>query len=462
MNNQRTAQAKDARQPNRLGSHLYALAKRTNDLFRWLTVVGVMMIPTGLLAAVQTLDSIVAVVDDEVITRYQLDQEIAALLPQLAASGTATPGQARLEQQVLNRLILKRLQLRRAQQLGLTVDEPTLTQALERIAQRNGLSLAQLQQTLTASGLDFAAFREDTRNQVLIAQLQNQEVVKTIQVSEPEIDRFLAQEADSLIQRTEVQLQHILIALPEAPSPQQVHAAEAKVRNILQRLRRGESFAKLAIAYSDGRRALDGGDLGWFPIAEVPSLAATLARSLKKGEVSEAIRSSSGLHILKLTNFRGIEPQPQQQTHVRHILLRTNELRSDSEAQQRLKTIRQRIINGDDFSELARAYSDDTGSALKGGDLGWVNPGATVPNFEAVMNRSDVNTVSQPFKSPFGWHILQVLERRKQETATAVMRSQAAEALRARKSDDAIELWLRRLRDEAYVEIRLPNNDDAE
>jgi len=409
-------------------------------------------------ADIQPLDSIVAVVNNDVIVQSELNTEIALVLPELNARGTAIPSQAALEKQVLERLILKRLQLQRAKDLGIEVDDETLTTAMTGIAARNGMSLSQLSETLEAGGLSFDDFREDTRMQILTSRLQQQEVLQNIRISDAEVDRFLKQEGDSLIERREVRLQHILVALPDDPSSAQVESARQKILGLLKRIRGGESFADVAAASSDGRRALEGGDLGWFPMAEVPSLAVEPARTLAKGQVSEPIQSPSGFHLIRVSDIKGDAPEPTSQTHARHILIRTNEVVSDEDAKRRLSQLRLRIVGGDDFGTLARAHSDDTGSALKGGDLGWVNPGDTVPEFEETMDKLGPNEISQPFQSPFGWHIVQVLERRKQDTTDDLLRLKAQDAIRQRKGEEATEIWLRQLRDEAYVDVRIDSD----
>lgn len=411
--------------------------------------------PIDTRAGIQELDAIVAVVNDDVVVRSELEREIALVLPQMQRQGTEPPPRAQLERQVLERLILKRLQQQRARELGIEVDEATLDEALGNIAARNALSLPELQATLEAGGIAYADFREDTRMQILTSRLQNQEVVSKIQVSDAEIERFLAREASTLIEREQVRLQHILIALPEDPGPQQIQAAETKARALVAKLRAGADFAALAARESDGRNALEGGDLGWFEIGAVPTLAADLALSLAEGEVSDPLRSSSGFHIIRLSGIKAAPPPQVVETHARHILLRTNELVSDDDARRRLEQLRLRLVGGEDFALLARAASDDTGSALRGGDLGWVGPGDTVPDFEKVMNALAPNAISQPFKTPFGWHLVQVLERREQEGGDELMRLKAREALQRRKAEEAVDDWLRQLRDEAYVEIRL-------
>jgi len=433
--------------PGRLATILLVLA----------TLAGV---PAAGAANVEELNAIVAVVNDDVIVNSELQREIAAILPELRAKGTPIPSDAVLKKQVLERIISKRLQAQRAKQLGITVDDATLTQTMANIASRNKLTLEELRATLESGGMRFEDFREDTRAQMIDAQLQRQEVLNTITVTDPEIDRFLEKESGRLAERSEVRLQHILIAFPEGASAEQIKKAQAKAAGLVRELRAGADFAKLAIANSDGQQALEGGDLGWFKIGEVPTLAAEVARTLAKGEVSDPLRSQGGFHIIKVSDIKGPETEAVTQTHARHILVRTSEVVSDEDAKTRLSQLRLRILGGDDFAALARSHSDDTGSALKGGDLGWINPGDTVPDFEQAMNALSPKEISQPFKSSFGWHIVQVLERRQADTNAEVLRQKAKEAIRQRKAREATELWLRRLRDEAYVEIRLDKGGD--
>jgi peptidyl-prolyl cis-trans isomerase SurA len=418
------------------------------------------LVPGGPSRAAEELDSIVAVVNDDVIVQSELEHQIALVIPEIQGRGTALPPRKDLERQVLERIILKRLQLQKAEKLGIKIDDATLTEAITNIASRNGMTLEELQAALETGGVRFDDFSEDTRMQLLTKRLQAQEVVKNISVTDQEIDRFLERNSSRLIERTDVRLSHILIAIPEGAPPETVKKAEAKAKDLVGQLRRGADFAQLAVRSSNGRQALEGGDLGWFPIGQVPSLAEEAARSLGKGEVTDPLRSPSGFHILKLTDFKGSQPAVVTQTHARHILVRTNEIVSDDDARIRLEQLRLRIVGGDDFATLARSHSDDTGSALKGGDLGWINPGDTVPEFEKEMNALEPGGVSKPFKSSFGWHILQVIERRTQDTADEIMRIKAREAVRERKAQEAIDLWLRQLRDEAYVELRLPSADD--
>jgi peptidyl-prolyl cis-trans isomerase SurA len=409
----------------------------------------------GLAAAATELDAIVAVVNDDVIVASELRKEIDLVVPQMEQRGTPVPPPDALERQVLDRLILKRLQLQRAEALGIQVDEAMLGRALESIATRNGLTLDELRQALEAGGVNFEDFREDTRMQILTSQLQNQEVVKNIQVTDQEVARFLEKESSRLIERTAVRLQHILIAVSEGAAEAEVERARQRAQTLVARLRGGADFARVAAESSDGRQALEGGDLGWFEMAAVPSLVSELAFTMAEGEISDPLRSPSGFHIIRMAEIRGSGPQLVTQTQVRHILIRTNELVADADARRRLEQLRMRIVGGEDFATLARANSDDTGSALRGGDLGWLSPGDTVSEFETQMATLAAGEVSQPFRTAFGWHLVQVLERREQDTTDEVMRNKAREAIRQRKATEEIDLWLQRLRAEAYVDIRL-------
>lgn len=411
--------------------------------------------PLAQAASLEELDSIVAVVNKDVIVRSELEREIVLALPEMREKGAEMPARAELERKVLERMIEKRLQMQEAQRVGIKVEDGALTQAMEGIAQRNNLTLEELQTALGASGIRFEDFREDTRSQMIMSQLQAREVIKNITVTEPEIKRFLSRESDSLIERTDVRLSHILVAVPETASGEEQEQARKKAQAIVAKLRAGGDFGQVARAESQGQQTQEGGDLGWFAMADVPSLAQEVSRSLAKGEVSNPLRSPSGFHIIQVTDIKGSGPAVISQTKARHILIRTNEVVSDDDARIRLEQLRMRLVGGDDFANLARANSDDTGSALKGGDLGWLSPGDTVPQFEAAMNELAPNQISQPFKSSFGWHIVQVNERRSQDTTEELMQLKAKQKLRERKADEAVKQWLRKLRDEAYIEDRL-------
>jgi len=415
------------------------------------------LVPADVLWGVdEELDSIVAVVNDDVIVASELEHQIALAIPQIRDRGMQPPPRPDLKRQVLERMILGRLQLQKAKELGILIDDAVLTEAITNIATRHGMKLEELRTTLESEGVRYEDFAADTRLKLITTRLQTHEVIKNIKVTDQEVERFLERESGRLIERSDVRLSHILVAIPESAPAAVVKKAEAKAKDLVKRLRGGADFAQLAIRFSDGRRALEGGDLGWFPIGQVPSLAERATRSLSKGKYTEPLRSPSGYHIIKLTDFKGSGPEIINQINARHILIRTNEVVSDDDAKTRLEQLRLRILGGDDFATFARSHSDDTGSALKGGNLGWLGPGDTVSEFEKVMNALAPNQVSTPFKSSFGWHIVQVIERRTQDITDEAMRMKAREMIRERKADAAIDLWLRRLRDEAFVEIRLP------
>lgn len=405
--------------------------------------------------AALSLDRIVAVVNDEVVLKSELDQRVYTVEDQLRAKGTPLPPTDILEQQVLERLIMQHLQLQLADHSGIRVGDDTLNQALRRIADKNKLTLGQLRDVLEKDGYDFPAFRENIREEMIISQLHKREISDHVSVSEAEIDNFLTTQKKQGNQDIQYHLAHILVAVPEAASPEQVQAAKAKAEEILYQLRQGADFQKAAITYSDGQQALQGGDLGWRRIGQLPTLFTNAVPKLKVGEISPLIRSSSGFHIVKLENRRGEEQRVVTQTHVRHILIRTDELTSEQDIQQRLDQLRQRALQGDDFAELARAHSDDKASALKGGDLGWVNPGQMPLRFEEIISSLAPGEISRPFKTSFGWHVIQILERRKQDVTEEFNRNQARMEIRQRKIEEELEEWLRRIRDEAYVEYRL-------
>jgi len=418
--------------------------------------------PAAALWGGEDLDSIVAVVNDDVIVASELEHRIALTIPEIRDQVTTLPPRPDLERQVLERMILGRLQLQKAKNLGIMIDDAALTETITNIAARYGMKLEELRATLKSEGVRYEDFAADTRLKLIKARLQTYEVVTNIRVTDQEIKRFLEQESGRLMERSDVKLSHILVAVSENAPTAVAKKAEAKARNLVSRLRGGADFAQLAMRFSDGRRALEGGDLGWFPMGQVPSLAQEAAHSLTKGECTEPLRSLSGYHIIKLADFKDSGPKIVNQINARHILIRTNEVVSDDDARSRLEQLRIRIRGGDDFATLARSHSDDTGSALKGGNLGWLGPGDTVPEFEKAMSALAPNQVSAPFKSSFGWHIVQVIERRTQDTTDEAMRLKARETIRERKADAAIELWLRRLRDEAFVEIRLPSAEEEE
>ncbi len=402
------------------------------------------------------LDRIVAVVNDDVIVESELKARVRLVEDQLRQSGTAPPPKDVLGKQVLERLILERLQIQIAERAGMRVTEETLNTAVEQVAKQNNLNVPQFKQILERDGFDFARFREDIRNEILISRLQQRQVQNRIAVTERDIDNYIATLEKQGTDASAYRLSHILVAVPEAASSEAIAQARRQAEQLVDELRNGADFAKLAVAESDGQQALKGGDLGWRNGSELPTIFADLVPKMRKGEVSDPIKSSSGFHVIQIADVRGDAGRHViVQTRARHILVRPDEVTSDSEAENRLQQLYMRVENGDDFEELARAHSDDRGSALQGGDLGWVNPGDTVPDFEQMMNKVPVGGLSEPFKTRFGWHIVQVLERREFDDTEKVKRARAADQLRQRKMDEELQNWLRQIRDEAYVELRL-------
>ena len=407
-------------------------------------------------AKVIEADRIIAVVNDEVITRRELQSRVAATVRQLRQQGIQVPPPDVLEQHVLERLIVDRVQLQFARETGLRIDDAQLDQTLARIAEGNRMSLSDFRANLERDGIAWAKFREDIRDEMTIGRLREREVDSRIVVSEGEIDNFL--ESAGAAGNEEFNLAHILLRVPEQARPEQLVRLQARAEDILAQLRRGADFGQLAATYSDAPDGLSGGLMGWRPLERLPTLFAEAVTRLRPGEVSEVLKSPAGFHILKLVDRRGgaIRAQPVEQTRARHILIKTSELVSEAEAKRRLVALKERIAHGADFAELARLHSNDL-SAAKGGDLGWLNQGDTVPEFEQAMNRLKPGEVGEPVKSPFGWHLIQVLERR-MDVSQERVRQTARMALRERKADEAYQDWLRQMRDRAYVEYRLEDN----
>lgn len=374
-------------------------------------------------------DRIVAVVGDDVITYFDLRTRLAAALKQLQKQGTPLPPQEELERQMLERLIMERVQLQYARESGLKIDDTQLDQAIGRIAAGNKMTPQQFRTALEKDGVQYAQFREEIRNEMVTVRLREREVDSKLVVSDGEIDNYLADQA-AKGGGEEYQIAHILLRAPESASPEQLQKLRLRGEQALKRAQAGENFAELTATFSDAPDALKGGDLGWRPLDRMPALYAEVSARLQPGQVSELLRSSAGFHIIKLLNKRGGSmPASVQQTHARHILIRINEVVSEAEARHKLESVRERIINGVDFAEQARLYSQD-GSAAKGGDLGWLSPGDTVPEFERAMDALKVNEISQVIQSPFGMHLIQVQERREQDVSAERKRGAARQALR--------------------------------
>lgn len=409
------------------------------------------------LAEPQQLDRIVAVVNDDVITRSELDQRINLVAQQLAQRGTP-PSRAAIERQVLERIIMDRVQLQYAAQTALRVDDNQLERALQRIAQENKLSMSDFRAAVERDGVKFARFREDIRNEIVISRLREREVDNRIVISDAEVENLLTSPSRPK-QDVEYDIAHILVRIPEQASPEQLKERRTRAEQARSALVAASGdIAQIAASFSDAPDALSGGRLGWRTPAQLPNVFTEALAGMESGSTSPVLRSPNGFHVFKLLEKRGKSgPQVEAQTRARHILIKTNELVSENDARARLTQLKERIENGGDFGQFARLHSDDS-SASRGGDLGWVSPGDTVPEFESALNSLKPGQVSEPVQSPFGWHLIQVIERRNQDVSQEREKLTARRELRARKSEEAYQDWLRQLRDRAYVELRLEQN----
>ncbi|MEQ8494214.1 MAG: peptidylprolyl isomerase [Gammaproteobacteria bacterium] len=403
--------------------------------------------------ATTELDRIVAVVEEDVIMESELADQMDRVRAALRQQGTQMPPTAVLERQVMERLVLEKIQLQIADRAGIEVEERALDQAVADIASRNNLSLDQFREIIVSEGYKFDTFREQIRQEILIAKLRREEVDNRVRVRDSEIENYLHNEMRGE-DNQEYRLSHILVATPSGADNEEIRAARTKAEETLARIEAGEDFATVAISVSDGQQALEGGDLGWRKGGEIPSLFADSVSTMEPGDHSGIITSTSGFHIVKLTDKRSGEKIMVPQWRVRHILIKPNELLPPDQALNRLRQIRMRIENGANFGVLARTNSDDRGSALQGGDLGWVSKGQMVPKFEEVMLAMEPGEMSAPFETEFGFHILEVTDTREYDGTDEIRRNQARQALRQKKIDERRQSWLRRLRDEAYVEYR--------
>lgn len=404
------------------------------------------------------LDRIVAIVNDEPITALELAERAKIVMKQLAQDGATLPPRAVIERQLLERLIADRVQMQFAKESGVRVDDGDLERAIARIAEQNKLTLQSMREMLQRDGVPFARFREDIRGEIVMARLREREVDNKIVITESEIDALLANEKQSGA-NDEVNLSHILVVVPENASPEQVQARRARAEEALAQLAKGADFRQVAASYSEAPDALQGGAMGWRSGDRLPTIFFEALKTMKPNELSPVLRSANGFHIVKLNERRGSSataevPLSVTQTRARHILIKTNEIVSETDARNRLRVLKERLENKADFAELARVHSEDT-SASRGGDLGWILPGDTVPEFERAMNELQPGQISDVVRSPFGLHLIQVLERGNQDVSKERQRLAARQTLRARKSDEAYQEWVRQLRDRAYVEVRL-------
>jgi peptidyl-prolyl cis-trans isomerase SurA len=417
-----------------------------------------LVLPLELAAqGVTPVDRIVAVVNKDVITATELGEAVAAAQRQLRRQKTPLPDRGLLERQMLERLILDKAQLQLARDKGIRIDEVQLDRAVQRVVQNNNMSLADFRAALERDGVSFQAWREDLREQMVLTRVREREVDDRIQVSDTEIELFLADMKAKPDTRVEYQISHILVRVPEQASPERIEAARGRAQKALAEARAGADFATLAASYSDAPDALQGGAVGWRSHDRLPELFSGALSRMEAGAVSEVLRSPAGFHLLKLNERRGVaaENAPVAQTRLRHILIRASESMSEAEALRRLNDLRARIVSGAaDFGEMARVHSGDA-TAARGGELDWVYPGDTVPDFERAYQDLKIGEISQPVRTPFGYHLIQVLERRSGDMSPERRRTQARQALRERKADEAYQEWLRQLRDQVYVELRL-------
>ena len=401
------------------------------------------------------LDRIIAVVNDDVIMQSELLDRMDLIRTGLEESGTPVPPSDVLARQVLERLIVDRIQLQLAEEYGLQIGDDELNRAMDDLAVRNNLSTAEFRDIMERDGFDFAKLREEIRNELLVAQVQQRFVSNRVAVSPRDVDDFLATVEKQGGGNREYRLGHILIAVPEGASPEEVGESRERGLALLVELHAGLDFSEAAVVHSDGQQALKGGDLGWRRASEVPTLFADVVPTLSRGEMSEPIRSPSGFHIVKAVDIRSGQTHVLTQTRARHILLQPNEVLSEADARARLLQLRERIANGADFAELARAHSDDSGNAAMGGDLGWVGPGDLLPALHEVLDTLEESELSGPFETERGWHILQVVERRAYDGTEEVRRANAVRAIRGRKIEEELQTWIRQIREEAYVEYRV-------
>lgn len=403
----------------------------------------------------EILDRIVAVVNDNVIMASELEERVNTVAADLRAQGVQLPPKTIFDKQVLERMVLEELQLDLARRNGIRVDDSSLNQALVNIARQNQMTLDEFSQAVREDGLNWARFREEIRREMVMSQLHQQAVARRIQVTDREVDRFLNSEMGKQLFNAEMHLAHILIEVPDGATPDEVDAAKQEAEKVVEAIRNGASFHEQALRHSAGNEALKGGDLGWREAAQWPTLFAEAAVALEVGDVSEPLRAGNGFHIIQLKDKRGDATQKVEQYKVRHILITSSAVRSPKQAEALIIRLHQDILNGADFAALAKEYSNDPGSARDGGNLGWVNPGEMVPEFEKTYRNTPIGELSPVFQSEFGWHFLEVLDKRTTDMSEEYRRIKARQTLQQRRFEEELEQWVRELRGEAYVDVRL-------
>jgi len=407
-------------------------------------------------SSIQKLDRIIAVVDQDVITEKELQEKINSVISNLKNQKIEIPSESVLRKQVIERLIANSVQIQLALQTGLKISDAQVDKTIERISEKNKLNVVDFKKMLEKDGTNFYKFREEIRNEITIAQLKEREVDSKIVITDGEIDNFLNAQSKEI--QDEFEVAHILIRVPEDASPEKLEKLKNKAEEASKQILSGKNFTQVSAAFSETPNALEGGSLGWKKASDLPTLFVDALKKIEMGTLTPILRSPNGFHILKLINKKGSSsPLIVEQTHVRHILIKLSEITSENEGRQKLISIKERLENGIKFEDMAKQYSEDP-SANNGGDLGWINPGDTVPEFEKTMKQLNANQISDPIKTPFGWHLIQVLERRSQDMSKESARMQARQQIKMRKSEEAYQDWLQELRDRSFVELRLEDN----
>ena len=405
-------------------------------------------------AQVEILDKVVAIVDEDVVLESEVQRRLATIYAQIQKSGTQPPPQEIVVQQVLERLISERLQLNMGYSAGIRITDAELNDAMARIASSNQLTMEQYAEQVHATGSTLSNVREEIRNDMILMRVQQGQVMRRIRISSQELDNFLNSEEGRFMTSPDVNVGHILLPVPSGKNNDEVNAILQRAQGLLDEANNGTDFRQLAIANSSDQTALQGGDLGWRKMAQLPGVFIEAVEKLEIDQISEPIRSDAGYHLIKLYERKGGGEQLIEQHFARHILIKPNEIRDEATAVSQLTELRERIKAGEDFALLSKEFSEDPGSALNGGELGWSTPGMFVPEFEQTMGSIEINEVSAPFLSQFGWHILQVTERRNQDFSENITRNRAQNLLRQRKYEEELQVWLQEIRDEAFVEIK--------
>jgi peptidyl-prolyl cis-trans isomerase SurA len=405
------------------------------------------------------IDRVVAVVNDEVITRYELNNQKRAILAQLKRQGVSPPPEADLDNQVLERFINERVQLQHAKENNIRADDETVTSALQNIANQNKMSMAQFAQALKDDGLTVEQFRDELKNDIILNRVRDREVDSRVVVTDGEIDAYLATAKLQGNLQAEYQLAHILVLVPEQATPEQVEGRKKRAEEALKQIKSGTAFSQVAAVFSDTNDAAQGGALGWRKADRLPTIYADAAEKLAIGGTSEVLRSANGFHIVRILDKKTAQAEKTvvEQNKVRHVLVRVNELVGEAEAKAKIDRLKERIASGAKFEDIAKLNSEDT-SAPRGGELGWVSPGETVAEFEAAMKAAAPKAVVGPVRTQFGFHLIEVMERRSQDVTTERTKTAARAALRERKSDEAYQAWLREVRDRATIEIKLADS----